>query len=167
MHVLLALDTSPFSDAAVQTIIDCFRPRDTVVRVFHVIDWCYELSACATYSEGPAAGRAIVLLEDELRRRRLDFASHVVARLADAGFSASSHIGEGEPCGEILAMAASWPSDVIVVGSHDRHGVDRVLLGSISDRVCRHASCSVLIARERTIPHNVKNFALERIEPTA
>jgi len=56
---------------------------------------------------------------------------------------------------------------MIVVGSHGRHGADRMLSGSISDRVCGHAACSVLVARARTIPHDTRKFPLQTAEPLA
>jgi nucleotide-binding universal stress UspA family protein len=66
---------------------------------------------------------------------------------------------EGEPREEILAMAEAWPADAIVVGSHGRKGLDRVLLGSVSDGVVRHAACSVMVVREPDVPADVGRAA--------
>jgi nucleotide-binding universal stress UspA family protein len=43
--------------------------------------------------------------------------------------------------------AKEWPADVIVIGSHGRAGVTRVLLGSVAEAVMRHAPCPVLVVR--------------------
>jgi nucleotide-binding universal stress UspA family protein len=47
----------------------------------------------------------------------------------------------------ILDEAQEWPADLVVLGSHGRTGMKRVLLGSVSDSVSRHARCSVQIVR--------------------
>jgi nucleotide-binding universal stress UspA family protein len=56
-------------------------------------------------------------------------------------------VEKGSPYAEICKRAESWGADRIVVGSHGRDGLARVLLGSVAERVARHAHCSVLVAR--------------------
>jgi nucleotide-binding universal stress UspA family protein len=55
----------------------------------------------------------------------------------------------GEPCGVILDTAKKWGADLIVLGSHGRRGLDRFLLGSVSEAVAIHAACSVQVVRGR------------------
>jgi nucleotide-binding universal stress UspA family protein len=62
-------------------------------------------------------------------------------------FSAREFIRVGKPVHEILAVAKEWPADVIVVGCHGRHGISRILLGSVAEAVMRHADCPVLVIR--------------------
>ena len=53
----------------------------------------------------------------------------------------------------LVKEAASDPDyDLIVVGTHGRTGIDHVLVGSVAEKVVRHASCPVLVARRRTAP---------------
>ncbi len=47
----------------------------------------------------------------------------------------------------LVDQAAAWGADLIVMGSHGRKGVNRVLLGSVSESVARHAFCSVQVVR--------------------
>jgi nucleotide-binding universal stress UspA family protein len=51
----------------------------------------------------------------------------------------------GDPAEEILRYAVGHPIDLIVVGTHGRSGVSRLLLGSVADRVVRGARCPVLV----------------------
>lgn len=51
----------------------------------------------------------------------------------------------GEPVHEILRVAQALNADLIVVGTHGRHGAARWLLGSTAERVVRHAGCAVLV----------------------
>jgi len=46
-----------------------------------------------------------------------------------------------------VKTAHEWPADLIVTGSHGRHGLGRVLLGSVAEAAIRHAPCSVLVVR--------------------
>jgi nucleotide-binding universal stress UspA family protein len=69
--------------------------------------------------------------------------------LAKAGFGLYS--GDSMPFGDprscILDVAKEWGADLIVLGSHGRRGLDRFLLGSVSETVAVHAPCSVRVVR--------------------
>jgi len=54
---------------------------------------------------------------------------------------------EGDPASEIARFAADAGIDVIVIGTHGRTGVDRLVLGSVAERVMREAPCSVLVVK--------------------
>lgn len=63
---------------------------------------------------------------------------------------------EGDPAGEIARFAADAGIDVIVIGTHGRTGVDRLVMGSVAEKVMREAPCSVLVvklARGTAGPH--------------
>ncbi|MGE5112215.1 MAG: universal stress protein [Acidobacteriaceae bacterium] len=47
----------------------------------------------------------------------------------------------------MVKAANEWPADLIVIGSHGRGGVERLLLGSVAESVTRHAACPVLVVR--------------------
>jgi nucleotide-binding universal stress UspA family protein len=158
MKLLLAIDESPCSDAAVRAVIDQFRPEGTAIRVLHVIGWPAELPPSSMFDEGPRAADHVGTAHDALRRRSSELVGAAVDRLARAGFAASAHVTEGDPCDEILAMSGAWHADVVVVGSHGRKGLDRVLLGSVSARVLREAGCSVLVVR--TDPKGLRGNSL-------
>lgn len=59
--------------------------------------------------------------------------------------------GQATPVGNartvLLDEASAWGADLIVLGSHGRHGFDRMLLGSVSESVAFHAHCSVQVIR--------------------
>jgi universal stress protein A len=54
----------------------------------------------------------------------------------------------GRPAAIIEKVAAEWPADLIVIGSHGLGGLGRALLGSVADAVVRHAPCPVLVTRK-------------------
>ena len=53
----------------------------------------------------------------------------------------------GDPRNAILDQAQGWQADLVVLGSHGRHGLDRMLMGSVSETVAIHAACSVEVIR--------------------
>lgn len=60
------------------------------------------------------------------------------------------HCRIGKPAVEILQVAEDVGADLIFVGSHDRHGIDRVLSGSTAERVVRDAKCPVMVVKPKT-----------------
>jgi nucleotide-binding universal stress UspA family protein len=62
------------------------------------------------------------------------------------------HARIGHPAEEILDLASSLGADLVVIGSHGRTGIERVVLGSVSEKVVREARCPVIIARSKGYP---------------
>jgi nucleotide-binding universal stress UspA family protein len=57
-------------------------------------------------------------------------------------------IRQGNPAEEVLEAARKMKADVIVTGSHGRHGAQRFLLGSVSSKIVDHAECDVLVVKK-------------------
>jgi nucleotide-binding universal stress UspA family protein len=72
-------------------------------------------------------------------------------------FAAREFIRVGKPAHEILGVAKEWPADVIVVGSHGRHGIPRVLLGSVAEAVMRHSECPVWSYTGKRVSKRIEN----------
>lgn len=60
---------------------------------------------------------------------------------------AEAYVLSGNPAEEICQLATELSATAVVVGSRGRGGLNRLLLGSISDHVARHAPCSVVVSR--------------------
>jgi len=72
--------------------------------------------------------------------------------LVDAGFSVHPVVEFGEPAEEIVTFAAHAPVDLIVMASHGRTGIQRLLMGSVAARVLRDSPVPVLLIRPNTRP---------------
>ncbi len=57
-------------------------------------------------------------------------------------------VRQGEPYLEILSVARELGMDLIILSTHGRTGLARVLMGSTTEKVVRHADCPVLVVRE-------------------
>jgi nucleotide-binding universal stress UspA family protein len=68
----------------------------------------------------------------------------------------SSQLVSGPPWERIIGLAE--PEDLIVMGTHGRTGIRRFLLGSVAEKVVRHAPCSVLVARDAGEPAPFRNL---------
>lgn len=151
MKVLLATDESQFSEAALQAVISQNRPQQTQVRVLHVVEplamVLSEIASDPPLGLYPAEPVELERLRKEQEKRAGKLLEARAEELKDAGFDTGIVIREGDPRVEIIDMAREWSADLIVMGSHGRKGLDRFLLGSVSEYVARHASCSVEIVR--------------------
>ena len=85
-------------------------------------------------------------MSDESRRKTVTEKLHALA--ADHGaVEATVSVLLGTPGMEIADYAKDQGADLIVIPSHGYHGIKRMFLGSVAERVIRHAECSVLVLR--------------------
>lgn len=144
-------------------------PASSEVRPIRTILLATDLTAAsreATERAIDLAGRlgARLLIVNVLEKRRLagggshervdqarsERESHLVKVVRDAraaGVQAEFLVWEGDPGGSIAAAAEAEGADLVVVGTRGRSGAERMLLGSVSDHVVRHAACPVLVVR--------------------
>jgi nucleotide-binding universal stress UspA family protein len=71
-------------------------------------------------------------------------------------------VAEGLPDTEIVRTAAQLDADLIVMGTHGRSGLKRMLLGSVAEKVVREAGCAVVVVREK---HHNPDWKVPEIEP--
>lgn len=81
------------------------------------------------------------------RHQHDEMARQMTGQLRSLGLEADPVSREGDPAGTIVAFAAEDAADLIVLGTHGRTGLQRLLLGGVARNVLLHADCSVLIAR--------------------
>jgi nucleotide-binding universal stress UspA family protein len=140
MNILLATDGSNHSNAAAQHIAKLFRSQDNEVRVLTVVE---PITTAAMPQMAPGYYPE---LEDQKREAKA-LVERTAKVLSEAGFKVSMSVLTGDAKTVILDEAEKWRADLIVVGSHGRKGIGRFLLGSVSEAVARHTTCSVQIVR--------------------
>lgn len=139
-RILLATDFSGDSALALELAKETARRFDAEVIVLHV-------------DEGPEAAPlspAAALRRDEARLKL----QHVREELAEDQIRASTLLRPGDPARQILQIATSRTAGMIVIATHGWTRSSNLLLGSVADRVLRHAPMPVLTVRhpDRQVP---------------
>lgn len=137
-RILVAADESAFAARAADVALELARSLGAELAFMHVID----PSLVSAPESGIPAGQLIALAEQDGRRLLAAFSQRASAQPPPLEF-----IHVGKPATEIVKAAKDWPADLIVIGSHGRGGVKRVLLGSVAETVMRQAACPVLVVR--------------------
>jgi nucleotide-binding universal stress UspA family protein len=145
MKILLPIDESSCSAAAVETILHEYDPAWTEVCVVHAVERDTGVPTYVAFAEGASAAEAALATYARECARQETIASKTVERLRAAGFKATMEVRVGNPAGVILDCSASWHPDVIVIGTHDRHGFSRLIHGSVARDVRRAAGCDVVV----------------------
>lgn len=136
-RILLPTDGSEQAAGAAERAFDLAKNYDAELHVLFVVD------SSAFASEVDAT-----LVTDELEGYGTQTLNDVVERAEDAGVSnVESAIYFGTTHEEILAYAEKIDADLVVMGTHGRRGLDRYLLGSVTERVVRLSDVPVLTVR--------------------
>ena len=136
MRILLATDGANASLAAAHTVANTLWPEGSEVNVVSVVNpMIYSLEE-------------IGLLPDKRTSWAHRAIGQAVRVLKGTGLIVSGEVTAGRTAQQIIGRAENWRADLIVVGTHERRGLKRILLGSTSATVARLANCSVKVIRE-------------------
>jgi nucleotide-binding universal stress UspA family protein len=146
-RVLLAWDGSSQAQAAASLIRDWPIFQTSTIRVLSIAEmvfpWWVGMPQPGVAETAPLVAEAA----ESSRAAHREMAEAMAANLVEAGLRADADAGEGDPAGEIVRAASDWKADLIVMGTHGRSVLGRLLIGSVARNVLHHAGCSVLIAR--------------------
>lgn len=151
MKILLATDGSEFSNAAAKSVAHQPWPAGSQIRILSVEElpvFQYPADASPLSPVYPAS--LLQELQDLASKRAKEAVETARKILVAAGLKPLEV--EAAPVGNarvfILEVAKEWAADLIVVGSHGRRGLDRLIMGSVSESVAIYAHCSVEVVRK-------------------
>ena len=147
-RVVLAWDGSSYAARAADLVRDWPIFAGSTVRVVSVSDVGLPWQAGFAETESAELARIYAETAEASRARHFGLAREMADRLRAAGRSAEPEAREGKAASEILAAADAWGADLVVLGTHGRTGLARLLIGSVARNVLHHAACSVLVVRE-------------------
>lgn len=144
-RILVAVDGSEPSTRAYREALRLAADQHAALRIVHVIDLGVALAPWAE-----PAFLNYETLESALRDSGARILESVLAEAREAGLGAESATLEtdvGDAAGEILAEASRWGANLIVMGTHGRHGLAHLILGSVAEGVVQRAALPVLLLR--------------------
>jgi len=143
-RILVPHDFSPSANRAAAIARDEAKAHDGLILLLHVVDLPIAYSADTVVMTGGGAPIAI-------REYALQAAAEHVRDLADRleadGVEVAQFVRVGRPLDEILAFTLEHEVDVIVMGTHGRHGLAHLIAGSVAERVVRSSPVPVVTTR--------------------
>jgi nucleotide-binding universal stress UspA family protein len=150
LKLLVATDGSEPSLAAVRSVAKRPWPPKTSICLISAAPPFMPISdAAGSYVYTSQSVLAAQAIEEAARARAKEALEHATEVFRDAGVSGVESNGPvmGDPKAVILDEAKTWPADIIILGSHGWRGLDRFMMGSVSESVAMHAHCSVEVIR--------------------
>jgi len=141
-HILVAVDGSDTATLALREAIKLAKGQRAELRLIHVVN-----ATLLGWDESTAMEAAAMLLET-LKKEGRTIADRAISQVRKAGLEAQVVLPEtfGERVASVIVEEARrWPADLIVLGTHGRRGVDRLLLGSVAEGVVRLSAKPVLL----------------------
>ena len=150
--ILFATDFSPQSDFALTWATSLARDTHAKLIILHVEQIGVPYGGGEIYSE------YVLGYQSDSIKKRLE-----KMRPADSQVRCSHRMATGKPAIEIIRVAEEVGADMIVMSTHGRSGLPRMLMGSVAEDVVRHAHCLVVVVKQ---PHATSRdrVAEERIE---
>ena len=155
MRILLPVDGSSFSDAAVNEVASRPWPASSEIRIVTA----YQMPMTPTPEVWALPDEYFETFERAAREQAQAIVDAALARIAialDKSLTLTGEILAGPPRETILDEADRWKADLIVMGSHGYGAWHRLFLGSVSQAVVAHAKCSVEVVHRRDEPTSAK-----------
>ena len=143
-RIIVPIDGSPTSNQALAAALRMAGESQGCIRLVHVVE---ELAYLAGYDQfGGYSGDLIKVMRETGRKILAD--GMAMAQAEGVACDSALYDNFGERLPEVVAdEARRWKADLIVVGTHGRRGVGRLLLGSGAEQVIRMAPIPVLVIR--------------------
>ncbi len=135
--VLLGTDNSPESRSAVERALEIAKEHNSAVAAVSVV---YSATDIFTMSHQ---------LVDEMKKGVQKQLEKLKLEAKSAGLDLNLMIKEGEPHEGIIEAAQEFGANVIIMGSHGRTGLKRLLMGSVTEKVLGFAFCPVLVCHKK------------------
>lgn len=142
-HIVVASDLSESSHSALETAAFFARTHGATLELLHVFDPSPYVPVAL-----PASGSQLMAQAAKEMRDTAEKSLEELAQVALPGLDVKVVCVRREDAGAAIAEhAKAARADLVIVGSHGRTGLKRVLLGSVAERVVRLAPCPVLVVR--------------------
>jgi len=138
-NILIPTDGSDYSLRAAEYGISIAKMLGAQIMVVYVLDEVV-LEQISRVSEREE-------VERELKNNGQRYINYVLGLAEKEGVKAASIIAKGRPFEQIVHIAKGLKMDLIVMGTYGLRGSDRILIGSVAERVIEYSSCPVLVIK--------------------
>ena len=157
-RILCPVDLSAFSMEALRLAVELAKSGEAVLDILHVIhnpfDELYMRSITESdpamidaYAVEPARRAKIVHATEEHAEVLLkQFCHDAVNGVAKVHY----HIRQGDPLENIIDASEEFRTDLVVLATHGRTGIKRLVIGNVAEKVVRHARCPVLTVKPKS-----------------
>lgn len=148
--ILCPIDFSELSDEALEIAIQMAEKFGSVFSILYVLPR-------PAYYDWTLTGMAPVILDDyfEKTRKEVDKKIKALKQIIETDhpfLEVEYEISDKmDPAQTIIDKAKASKADLIIMGSHGRKGMNRLLMGSVAESVLRHASCNVMIFKSKSL----------------
>ncbi|MEI8332001.1 MAG: universal stress protein [Methanomicrobiales archaeon] len=138
-NILVAIDGSEVSDRALARAVDEARIWNAKIHAVYVVEM-------GLFSSLPT-DNTVEIIYRVLEKEGHEKLAQAKAIAATQGLALTTHLKQGHAGTEILAVAGKEKIDLVVVGSHGKSNVDKLLIGSVSSFVVSHGKTATLVVR--------------------
>jgi nucleotide-binding universal stress UspA family protein len=144
MKILLPTDASEYAEKAVKAVAGRGWSEGTTVKIISVPELPVLVGEFPYYDPEQWKDMA-----NKMEAQARENVKNAGTALEKTGVQIETEVTDPKdsPAGAIVEAADDWRADLIVMGSHGRRGLDRIVLGSVSESVALHAHCSVEVVR--------------------
>ena len=146
--VLIAIDYNPTAQKIAETGYSLAKSMNAEITLLHVVaDYTYysslDYSPIMGFDSFSTMGMVQTNTVEELEKAALEYLEKTKKHLDDA--SIKTLVRDGDSGEAIIEAANELKADVIVLGSHSRRGLDKILMGSVAEKVLRHSKTPLFI----------------------
>jgi nucleotide-binding universal stress UspA family protein len=150
--ILIAIDYNPSAEKIAETGYALAKAMDAKVVLLHVMaDVAYysasQFSPIMGFNNFNPTNALLPETINDMRRGVEEFLSHTREHLGDTGIE--TIVKDGDTADTIISTAVEKGADTIVLGSHSRRGLEKILMGSVSEKVLHHSKIPLFIIPTR------------------
>jgi nucleotide-binding universal stress UspA family protein len=147
--ILIAVDYNPSAQTVAETGYALAKGMQAEITLLHVMAdpayyAAYEYSPIMGFNSNFISPETLPPdISDEIKKTAVEFLNSSKEHLGDAGIK--TLVKEGEVAATIVQTATDLQADIIVLGSHSRRGLEKILMGSVAEKVLHHSSIPLFI----------------------
>jgi nucleotide-binding universal stress UspA family protein len=140
MKVIIGIDDSPYAKTTLDFVKQMQWPKGARLLVVSAAQPVYPMTEVGVADY-------VATANEEIQRHHGEIAAAAAAELKTLGLDATAHVPHGDPRDMLVVTARGEGAQLIIVGSHGKSRLEKLLVGSVASYVVSHAPCSVLVVK--------------------